>query len=131
MTSISAILLKQKIRNRLIEYFDLSYEEIARWGTSELICCWEGYVPNGWDEEFFDAPVFSAREAECIRQFCLTWERTSDLTKTDHFDAEELRTIPHWVVFMEEAKKGLALFSERGKFPDDIEISDWSQHNQL
>ncbi|MEP6343152.1 MAG: hypothetical protein ABJ275_07535 [Maricaulaceae bacterium] len=124
MSIVSARLLKQRIRNRLIEYFDVSFDEIARWGTFEIINMWEDIVANGWDENFFNAPVFSKPEVECIQKFCVTWVKTADSTKVDLFDASKLRTTRHWVDFVEESRKAFSLFSERGKFSEDIEIDN-------
>lgn len=121
MTSISNTLLQQRIRNRLIEYFDTSLEEIASWGAFEVINQWEDIVPNGWETAFFTEPVFSPEEQVRIRKFCSTWSLTADATSDNIFSIAELNSSPEWQAFLREAKSALGCFVKRGKFDEDTE----------
>ena len=121
MTSISDTLLRQRIRNRLIEYFDTSFEEIASLGAFEVINMWEDIVPNGWDEAFFMEPVFSPEEQEHIKRFCSTWGVTADATLDDIFCIAELEQALEWRTFLGKAKSALDCFMKRGKFAEDTD----------
>ncbi|MEM9234368.1 MAG: hypothetical protein AAGA69_09055 [Pseudomonadota bacterium] len=121
MNAISNTLLQQRIRNRLIEYFDTSFEEIASWGAFEIINMWEDIIPNGWDETFFVEPVFSPEEQGHIKRFISTWDLTADATPDDIFDIVELERSPQWRTFLSEAKSALDCFMKRGKFTEDAE----------
>lgn len=121
MTSITKKLLQQRIRNRIIEYFDLSYEEIAKFGAFEIINMWQDFVPEGWDENFFKEPVFSKKEQAHIKQFCEIWGRTAEATPADIFDKETLQNSIDWSTFVSEAKKAHKLFEERGKFSEEVD----------
>ena len=121
MTSISKTLLQQRIRNRLIEYFDTSFEEIATWGTHEVINQWEDIVPNGWEPAFFMEPIFSSEEQARIKEFCSTWDIAAEATPDNLFSVAELNSLPEWQAFLREAKSALDCFMKRGKFDEDTE----------
>lgn len=118
---VSVTLIKQRIRNRMIEYFDLTYETVSEFGTFEIINMWEDLVRNGWDPDFFSQPVFSPAEQSFIKSFLALWDETSDATEEDIFDEQKLRGHPHWVDYIAQSQAGLNLFLERGKFSDDEE----------
>tara|TARA_R110002051_G_scaffold207936_1_gene273782 strand:- start:814 stop:1185 length:372 start_codon:yes stop_codon:yes gene_type:complete len=121
MSSTPTKLLQQRIRNRIIEYFDTSFEEIAKWGAFETINMWEDVVPHGWDKDFFSEPVFSKEEQAHIKQFCSTLERTAEATPIDIFDVNTLLKSRDWSNFIHGARSAFEHFSERGKFSEDIE----------
>jgi len=123
MTLISTKLFQQRIRNRIIEYFDVSFEEITKWGTDEIINMWEDIVPNGWDEGFFCEPVFSQKEQTHIKRFCLIWERAAEATSENIFNINTLKGSLDWSEFVHEAQTALKLFEERGKLPEEVEQS--------
>ena len=121
MTFISKTLLQQRIRNRLIEFFDTSFEDIAARGAFEVINIWEDFVPNGWDGAFFIEPVFSPEEQRCIKSFCSTWEITADATRNDIFSVSELERTPQWNKFLNDASSAFDCFMKRGKLSEDVE----------
>ena len=119
--SISSTLSRQIVRNMLIDYLDLSLDEIASLGTFGIINLWEDIVPDSWDPEFFTEPVFSLDEQTSIKRFCEIWEQTSDATEYDTFEVTHLRSQKHWAVFVREAQAARAQLSRRVKFSNEIE----------
>jgi len=114
-------LLQHRIRNRLIEYFDLSSEEIAQWGACEIVNQWQDIVPHGWDPGFFDQPVFSAAEQSHIQNFCVIWNAAADATPDDDiFSVAVLNTSPQWRKFLHDARAAFECFSKRGKFSEEV-----------
>ena len=121
MVKMSTILLHQRIRNRTIDYFDTSFQEMANWGAFEFINMWYDIFPTGWDEEFVSEPVFSIKEQKSIKAFCSLVSQVADLTKEDIFSERELRELPEWVNFVNRANASLRTFEVRGRFSDEIE----------
>lgn len=70
MASVSWRLIQQRMRNRMIEYLDLTYEVVSEFGAFETINRWEDVARNGWDPDLFSHPVFSGAEQKFIRSFC-------------------------------------------------------------
>lgn len=77
MSEISDTLLKQRLRNRLIESLDAFADEetVGAVGTDEIIEIWYDYM----DDDrlgFYDEPVFSSEEVSAIRRFHNLLENT-------------------------------------------------------
>ena len=112
-------LTQQRIRNRLIEYFDwaASFEDIAEMGAFETINSWEDWADC--DSSFFVEPVFSLSEQKEIRDFYTAWNAASDGTPKDIFDAKTLSDMECWREFRTAAEVALHVFQQRGKFSED------------
>ncbi|WP_163543488.1 hypothetical protein [Occultella kanbiaonis] len=103
--------VEQRIRNRLIEYFELasSFTAQLRYEAAapivhvpyEIINQWEDWT-LGLDLWLDEAQVYTAEEKEALRRFQVVWDRA----------AEELR---------QEAELALAVFARRGRLPEDQE----------
>lgn len=120
--SVSEILLKQRIRNRLIEYFGIasSYDDIAKFGAYETIEMLEDWISSS-DLTYFSEPVFSSEEQAELKNFYAAWETASDETKEDVFDSEILRKKHCWVSFREAAMSAQSIFLKRGHFSEEKE----------
>ncbi len=119
---ISKTLLQQRIRNRLIEYFEWasSFETIASFGAFETINSWEDWVHSS-ELSFFHEPVFSPDEHDAITAFYKIWDAAAEATKEDVFDQAELRWRDPWVLFVETAAAALETFLQRGRFSEEEE----------
>ncbi len=53
MASVPWRLIQQRMRNRMIEYLDLTYEVVSEFGAFETINRWEDVARNGWDPDLF------------------------------------------------------------------------------
>jgi hypothetical protein len=120
--TLSTLLVQQRVRNRISEYFDLasSLEDIARFGAFEVINMWEDWVADP-KSDFFAEPVFSQLEQAAIRRFHAVWDHCADQTSEDIFDAQTLRELECWRGFRDAASSALKLFEHRGRFSEDEE----------
>lgn len=121
MSEVSKVLLQQRTRNGIIEYFDgaSSFEEIAEFGEFEWINMWEDMVPEPFDVDFYTEPVFSRHEREAIEKFRSIWSDTSDATSEDVFSAHKLSQSKHWKKFVGTAESNFDLFMQRGRFSNE------------
>jgi len=121
--AISETLIRQRVRNRLIEYFDFasSFENIARFGVFEFINRWNDWVDDDPNSPFFAEPVFSELEQAAIRRFHAIWDHCAEQQEEELFDAQALSELEHWCAFRLAAKSTLKLFEQRGRFPEDEE----------
>ena len=119
---ISNTLLRQRVRNRLIEYFEwaASLETIAGFGAFETINAWEDWVASP-DLSWFQEPVFSRQEKDAIATFYSVWDAAAEATEEDIFDAAKLSQQEAWIRFQQEAAGALKTFLERGRFSEEEE----------
>ncbi|MEL0438432.1 hypothetical protein [Phycobacter sp. K97] len=120
MEEISQQLLYQRLRNRVIELFEIhsSIEDIASMGAFETINMVDDWLPL----DFEKAPkVFSEAEKEAIAEFIQLAEVAADATEEDTWDIEWFRASREWVRLSQFAKYVLDIFSERGRFSEESE----------
>ena len=123
---VSSLLVKQRIRNRIIENLEFasSFDQIAKTGAFEAINMWEDFV-TGESFDYFDEPVFSILEQDAIRQFHVVWEECASQTKDDIFDARALEEIACWKNLQTIAASAVAVFQKRGRFSNDTLETQW------
>jgi len=120
MEEISQQLLYQRLRNRVIELFDMhsSFEDIATLGAFEMVNMVGDVLPLDYDE----APkVFSEKEKKAVAEFLKLAGSAADATDEDTWKIEWFRNSRPWVRLSEFAKQALAIFSERGRFSEEYE----------
>ena len=119
---ISTTLLQQRVRNRMIDVLEIaaSFEDIARWGTFEVINRWEDWY-HGPDPAFFAEPVFSPEELRQIDVFTAAWDATPQIDEPQFFKSEEIHGLTHWQRFRAAAQEALSIFEKRGRFSEDNE----------
>jgi hypothetical protein len=121
----------QRIRNRIIEYFELAasnddqlaYEKnvpIAH-VPYEVINQWEDWVPAGPSKAVNDPSVFSAAELQEMQDFQLVWESTAAAVPDDYPHLSDVQALPAWDQLRQQAKRALRVFEVRGKLPEDRE----------
>lgn len=115
---ISRTLIKQRIRNRIVEYFDLTVEDIAKFGTFEIINQWQDCFGDKWDPEFYSQPVFSPHEQNILRKFNEFWNNIADETREELYDVSENST---WIEFVDICEKNKKEFMKRGRFSEEVE----------
>ena len=122
MKEVSNIVMLQRIRNRIIEYLGAvsSYEKQGEMGPTAIICRWEDWVVESWNEDYVD-PVFSKEEQDAIGKYNATWEQVADLTPDPPPALEELVNTEAWKRLHDEAEKSLAVFHKRGKLSEEHE----------
>lgn len=121
----------QRIRNRIIEYFELAasfdhqlaYEKNApiAYVPYEVINQWEDWVPAGPMTAAKDPSVFSAAELQEMQDFQLVWESTAAAFPDDYPPLSDVQALPAWDQLRQQAERALRVFEVRGKLPEDQE----------
>jgi len=123
VSDISDKLLKQRLRNRIVESLHVFADEEAVnvIGTCEVIEQWYDYV----DDErlsFYNAPVFSSEEIHSIKRFhnCLS-DAHKQVPRT--WRLEELEGCEAWSKLVLSAREAHAVFMKRGRFDEESEFT--------
>jgi hypothetical protein len=126
---VSARLVLQRIRNRVIEYLELasSFERQLRYQASasvvvahEVINQWEDWISEPI-EDLLPPPVFTVEEADAVRNFNEVWKSVVESTPPDMPAVEVVIHWPEWERLRVAAETTLSVFARRGPLP---EISD-------
>jgi hypothetical protein len=121
----------QRIRNRIIEYFELaaSYESQLAYERDvpiahvpyEVINQWEDWVPPAPMKMVNDLRVFSTAELQAIEDFQPVWEATAAAVPDDYPPLSAVQALPAWDELRRQALIALGVFQVRGKLPEDQE----------
>lgn len=122
-------IVEQRVRNRLIEYFELASSNAAQaeyaaaappyvHAPYEVIEQWEDWVPH-LDLVLTDSQVYTPEEKEAVRRFQSIWEATAAAIADAYPSLEAVQAMPEWEVMRREAESALTLFAERGRLPED------------
>lgn len=124
-------MIEQRVRNRIIEYFELAssfaaqreYELAAPIAhvPYEVINQWEDWVPHDprTVREFSD--VYTAEEVEALKRFHVVWEETTKAVPDDYPSLRAVQAMPAWEELRREAESAQTIFARRGKLPEDWE----------
>jgi hypothetical protein len=132
-TGPSRRVVDQRVRNRIIEYFELaaSYEAQLAYEQDvpfvhvpyEVINQWEDWVPAPPLTSVNDLRVFSARELQAIEDFRPVWEATAAAIGNDYPTLREVQVLPEWRQLRQQAEVASRVFAERGELPEDREVA--------
>lgn len=124
--------IEQRVRNSLIEYFELAssfgaqqeYERDApiAYVPYEVIEQWADWVPH-LDLYLADSGAYSSAETEEIRRFQVVWEATTKAVPDDYPTLAHVQAMPAWEELRQAAESALAVFARRGRLPEDHESS--------
>jgi hypothetical protein len=121
----SSQLVLQRVRNRMIEYFELTADEGAQAEyqarapisvANELI--------NQWDDWFheplsaFAEPVFSSAERNALVEFNRTRNEVAGATRAQLPALETFQASAAWMQLQRAASNALGIFSVRGRLPE-------------
>ena len=130
--SPSRLLVEQRIRNRIIEYFELAssfeaQQQLERGSIAhvphEVINIWEDWNPvdqSVWPGRL--AHPYSEDEIAAMQRFNQEWEWVCSNTPDPMPSLAETQALPAWRRLREAAAAALAVFSVRGRFSEDVEI---------
>lgn len=123
MPEISDTLLKQRLRNRIIESLDAFADEetVGVLGTDEIIEVWYDYMDDG-RLSFYDSPVFSSEEVNAIKRFHNLLESTYKKVPST-WKLEELASCSEWSALVAAASDEYDIFMERGPLDEEQEIT--------
>lgn len=122
-------IVEQRIRNRIIEYFDLaaSYDEQIDYPrkvpainiANEVINQWEDWVPPPSRASLNDFSVFSPEELTAINSFWPVWEAAARALAEDFPSLAAVHVMPEWKQLRDQAQSAASVFQERGLLPED------------
>jgi len=125
-------IVSQRIRNRIIEYFDLvaSYEAQVVYEKRvpfvnvpyEVINQWEDWVPPPPRTPVDDLSVFSPGELREIDLFRPVWDAAADAIGKDFPTVAFVQSLPEWDRLRERAMSAALVFRERGVLPEEREV---------
>lgn len=125
-------LVAQRVRNRIIEYLELtsSFEAQRAYRErvpiadmpSEIINQWEDWVPAPPQHANWDPVVYSADELKAMDAFHATWDRTATATPSELPTLDEAQSLVEWRELRDAAAAASAVFNRRGPLPEDREI---------
>jgi len=105
--------IEQRVRNRLIEYFELAssfaaqqeYERDAPIAhvPYEVIEQRADWLPH-LDLYLADSGAYTAAEVEAIRQFQVVWEATTNAISDDYPTLAQVQALPAWEELRQEAE---------------------------
>ena len=115
-------LVLQRVRNRIIEYFELAGDPQAqaKFGPNMVVSYWEDWQSLLYASRL-PAPVFSAPELSAMQAFDLSWHAVANITSNPMPPIALLRGNPIWQLFTSSAANALAVFAIRGRFSEDRE----------
>ena len=124
----SARVVLQRIRNRLIEYFEVasSFDEQNDYQASapiadvpaEIINQWADLVDDAHLKEFLP-PIFSHRELQALREFHEVWECVAESLPDPLPALEDIQRLGPWTRLRGEAASALGVMMIRGRLPED------------
>jgi hypothetical protein len=125
-------LVDQRIRNRIIEYFELaeSYDAQLAYEKQvpfvyvpfELIEQWRDWVPEAPRSMDGDPGVFSAAELQAIEDFRAVWTAAAAAVGTDYPALRDVQSLPEWNQLRHHAEEASRVFRARGRLPEDREV---------
>jgi hypothetical protein len=133
-STLSARLIEQRVRNRVIEYFELvssferqrDYERVAAHINVpyEIINQWEDWVPENPRVSVAHLGCYSAEEIQALRDYHAAWEVAAEAAPDTYPSLTDIQTIPEWTQLTEAARRGTSCFARRGKLPED-RVTPW------
>jgi len=134
MDNPSKRVVEQRIRNRMIEYWETvsSFAEQEEYQKqvpyisvpNEMINQWEDWQPYENPADHYGQPVFSAEEVAAIEGYHRVWSDVADATPDPLSPLECLYGNRHWQRLSTGAAKALEIFLRRGKMDEEIEITE-------
>lgn len=124
MDEISDTLLKQRLRNRIIEVLDMlsdSDDTIKKLGTDEAMECWFDFV----DEEkidFYDEPIFTGPEIMAIKELHQLIGVSYDSVPST-WNPSDVALCESWAKIVAAANMAFNLFQKRGFLDEESEIT--------
>jgi hypothetical protein len=125
-------LVAQRIRNRVIEYLEMAapYEDQREYERNvpianvpyEVINQWEDNFPQGLHHYASDREAYALEEFAALENFVVVWCSTTDALPDDWPTLSQVQAMPEWDELRQAAASALAVFTRRGKSPEDHEV---------
>jgi hypothetical protein len=127
---VSAQLVLQRVRNRILECLELACSRDAQLAyqapapvsvANELFNQWNDWFPG--DPSSLVDPVFTADERAALTRFHAALNKAADLVPHTVPDLAIFQTLPAWSIIQRAATEALCAFAHRGRLREDVEIS--------
>ena len=126
-------IVEQRIRNRVIEYFEMvsslaaqqAYEEKGPPFVNvpyEIINQWEDWIPNDPRSDIKPLSVFSPEEMAALGEYQGVWEKAADELPDDYPELLSVQSLPGWEQLTRSAGVASEVFGHRGRMPEDREV---------
>lgn len=120
-------LVAQRIRNRIIEVLELVADSEAQrkydltYSAGDAVFIWweEWFDPE--DLDYYAPPLYTLEERQALIDFHKVWERACEQTPARLPAIEQVQEWPIWQELTQAGDAALAVFKERGTFPEDVE----------
>jgi hypothetical protein len=129
---ISQTVVDQRVRNRIIEYFELvsdknkllEYQNNVDFVNvlSELVNQWEDWFSiDGYKNGWYDIPIYTKEERKALLSYHCLWstvvhEMPNNIQTINHFLCSDW-----WLKIQKKAKSCLIIFMDRGFLDEDRE----------
>jgi len=129
-SDVSPRIILQRVRNRLIEYFELASSSERQRAyharapvsvSSEIMNLWEDWYCEPIDH--YAGPVFSDDERAALESFDATWTTVAEHTPDMMPALSELLGTREWELLRRAASDALDVFLKRGRLREDEEWS--------
>lgn len=119
MNEISDTVLKQRLRNRLIEALENFFDDkaIISLGTNEIMKIWYDYADNE-QIAFYDEPIFSSAELNQIKSFSSLLDFSYESIPSS-WQLREIESCLEWKTLASAARDAYDIFMKRG-FSEDF-----------
>ena len=124
--------IEQRVRDRNIEYFEraASFEAQRDYERAAPIAHVPYEVSNQWEDQLPQGPSSvddsldfdTADELEALKKFHVVWHETTRAVPDDFPSLQDVQAMPAWERLRCEAESTLAVFTRRGKLPEDREV---------
>jgi len=124
----------QRIRNRVIEYFEVaaSFEAQRKCERDipivhvpyEVISEWKDWV---WKDPRQDSDlpgIYTQEEFQALCDYQVVWEVATKAVPDDFPSLAQVQALPDWGKLRSTAESALAVFGRRGKMPEDNEVPE-------
>jgi hypothetical protein len=127
---VSAQLVLQRIRNRILDYLELASSrdaQLAYQAAAPVPVAYELF--NQWDDWFrgdpssLADPAFTEDERSALTRFHSALNEAADLVPQTVPDLAIFQALPGWSIIQRAATEALCAFAHRGRLPEDAEIS--------
>lgn len=123
-------LVLQRVRNRLIEYFEVvsSFDRQQKYQLTVPSVSVPNEMINQWEDWFYVThvdsyrePVFSPDEQRSLLAFHAAWSDVVDATPDPLPALTEIIASPEWERLRAAGSEALGVFTRRDKLPEDVE----------
>lgn len=127
---VSKIVVSQRIRNRIIEYFDLAsskerlfeYQDNVKFVNilNELANQWEDWFSfEGYKKGWYVEPIYTKEESAALLSYHKLWDIVFDELPAEIQTIEQFVNSSWWPRVQGKAESGLAIFMKRGYFNEE------------